>query len=97
MNVAGGLPILKFCELVPRQRDNGTRSKSVQAIKEAIKTLPGKPNIILIILSNADKHIYAGIKHLCDVILDVPSVCVQAGKFKKGGVSIQSSESISAC
>jgi hypothetical protein len=42
-----------------------------------------KPALLLVILSNGDKHIYAGLKHLCDVYLDVPNVCVQSGKIRK--------------
>jgi hypothetical protein len=37
----------------------------------------------MVILSNGDKHIYSGIKHLCDSYLDVATVCVHASKIRK--------------
>jgi len=35
----------------------------------------------LVILASGDKHVYNGLKHLLDVFLKVPSVCVQGSKF----------------
>ena len=46
-------------------------------------TINPKPVLVLVILSNGDKHVYAGLKHLCDVYLDVHTVCVHAEKFKR--------------
>jgi len=61
-----------------------TRMNAIAAIRTAITTIKPKPRIILVVLSSADKAIYNGIKHLCDVQLDVLTVCVQASKFKDG-------------
>jgi len=43
-----------------------------------------KPTIVLVLLSSADRNVYNGIKHLCDVYLKLPTVCAQVGKIKKG-------------
>ncbi|CAE6447538.1 unnamed protein product [Rhizoctonia solani] len=58
------------------------RPRAIDTIKKALMTINPKPRIVLIVLSNQDKAIYNGIKHLCDVQLDVLTVCVQAAKFK---------------
>jgi eukaryotic translation initiation factor 2C len=42
-----------------------------------------KPTLVLFILSSGDKHVYSGIKHLCDVYLDVATVCVHSSKIRK--------------
>lgn len=64
-----------------------TRPRAIEAIKQGLMSLKPKPRIVLVVLSNSDKAIYNGIKHLCDVQLDVLTVCVQANKFKDGKVS----------
>jgi len=60
------------------------RADAIRAIREVIIKLPNKPKIILVVLSNGDKHVYNGIKHLCDVWLDIATVCVHSGKIRKG-------------
>lgn len=39
----------------------------------------------MVILSNSDNHVYSGLKWLCDVVIDVATICVQAGKIRVGG------------
>ncbi len=41
------------------------------------------PRIALVVLSNGDRHVYSGLKHLCDVCLDVATVCVHVAKIRK--------------
>ncbi|THU88586.1 argonaute-like protein [Dendrothele bispora CBS 962.96] len=76
-------PKLLAVSLPPRDNRDPTRSKAIGEISKTIKALPGKPNLILVILSNGDKHIYSGLKHLCDVDLDVPTVCVHSAKIRR--------------
>ncbi|KAF9011911.1 argonaute-like protein [Cyathus striatus] len=59
------------------------RTKAIAAIQTALKQLSRKPSLVLVILSNGDKHIYSGIKHLCDVYLDIATVCVHSSKIRK--------------
>ncbi|KAH7333964.1 Piwi domain-containing protein [Rhizoctonia solani] len=70
---------------LPSKREDAsplTRPQAVDTIKKALMKINPKPRIVLIVLSSQDKAIYNGIKHLCDVQLDVLTVCVQAAKFK---------------
>ncbi|KAJ7201035.1 argonaute-like protein [Mycena pura] len=60
-----------------------TRGQAIGAIRTTIGTIPFKPRLVFVILSNGDKHIYAGIKHLFDSYLDVASVCVHSAKIRK--------------
>ncbi|KAJ7130276.1 argonaute-like protein [Mycena epipterygia] len=83
MTVAPGNPPIIEALLPPKDPSEPTRPRAITAIRTAMGTLPGKPRLVLVILSNGDKHIYAGIKHLCDSWLDVASVCVHSAKIRK--------------
>ncbi|KAJ8092745.1 hypothetical protein PM082_007074 [Marasmius tenuissimus] len=60
-----------------------TRGTAIGTIRETIMTASGKPSFLFVILSNGDKHVYSGLKHLCDSYLDVPTVCVHSSKIRK--------------
>ncbi|KAJ7052794.1 argonaute-like protein [Mycena amicta] len=60
-----------------------TRDEAIKAVRAAIGTIPTKPRLVFVILSNGDKHVYSGIKHLCDSYLDIATVCVHAAKVRK--------------
>lgn len=60
-----------------------TRRAAIQTIKDTLLKVIPKPALVLIILANEDKAIYEGIKHLCDVRLDVATVCVQSSKIRR--------------
>lgn len=79
-------PKMVTVQLPPKNQDQSplTRPRAIEAIKRGLMTITPKPRIVLVVLSNQDKAIYNGIKHLCDVQLDVLTVCVQASKFKDG-------------
>ncbi|CAK5264708.1 unnamed protein product [Mycena citricolor] len=66
----------------PKNAQDPTRFNAITVIDKALKTLKRKPTIVLVLLSSGDKHIYAGIKHLMDVHLDIGSVCVQSEKIR---------------
>lgn len=83
MKVEGG-PLYAAVRVPGKSREEPTRSDAVAAIRNAVtKAYPKKPSMILVVLPSGDKHIYNGVKHLLDVYLKVPSVCVQASKFNK--------------
>ncbi|KAL0948418.1 hypothetical protein HGRIS_010999 [Hohenbuehelia grisea] len=66
------------------------RGNAIGTIQKTLKTsLKSPPSLILVILSNGDKHIYSGIKHLCDSHLDVSTVCVHAAKIRKEKGQVQ--------
>lgn len=73
----------------PRSREDPTRKSAIAQIRNAITGLRPKVDLILVILSNGDKHIYSGLKHLCDVYLDVHTVCVHAEKIRKDKGQLQ--------
>lgn len=65
----------KFAEVVlpPKNRtEDPTRSLAINGIQGAMSNLlEQKPEIIMIILSGDDRHIYSGLKRLCDITLDI--------------------------
>jgi hypothetical protein len=72
-----------------QNQNDPTRRRAIEAIRGALLTLKPKPELVLVILSNGDKHIYAGLKHLCDVQLDVHTVCVHAEKIRREKGQVQ--------
>ena len=79
-----GEPIYAVAAIPRPSRDDPIRKEAIRAIRAAVmEQYPKKPSMILVILSNGDKHVYNGLKHLLDVYLKVPSVCVQVSKFRK--------------
>ncbi|GBE83588.1 hypothetical protein SCP_0506430 [Sparassis crispa] len=67
------------------QKDSSdpVRGRAVGAIRDTLRALKSKPKLILVVLSNGDRSVYAGLKHLCDVYLGVATVCVHAAKIRK--------------
>ncbi|KDR79292.1 hypothetical protein GALMADRAFT_137154 [Galerina marginata CBS 339.88] len=74
-------PVFAMAEVPERTMTDPTRAAAIEAIKQKLASL-GKPSIVLVLLSSSDKHIYAGIKHVCDCELDLATVCVQSAKFR---------------
>jgi eukaryotic translation initiation factor 2C len=83
MTVDQEQPLFRAVQLPRKANNDPIRAKAIDDIRSVIQSLPGKPTIILVILSNGDKHVYSGIKHLCDALLDVPTVCVHSSKIRK--------------
>lgn len=65
------------------------RADAVQAIRNAMTTVKKKPALFFVILASGDRHVYSGLKHLCDCYLDIGTICVQVGKFRKERGQIQ--------
>ena len=63
--------------------EEGIHLATIRVYPHAESITGKKPRIMLVVLSNGDRHIYAGLKHLCDVYLNVATVCVHASKFRK--------------
>ena len=76
-------PQIVVAQLPRKSGEDPLRKAAVQRIREALLTVRPKPKIVLVMLSNGDRHVYSGLKHLCDVFLDVATVCVHAGKIRK--------------
>ncbi|TBU46218.1 argonaute-like protein [Dichomitus squalens] len=84
MSIDQAPPQIAVARLPPRRTEDPLRKQAVKQIRETLMGIPRKPSIVLVILSNGDRHIYSGLKHLCDVYLDVATVCVHAAKIRKG-------------
>lgn len=83
MNVAEELPPSVAVDLPPVNRADPLRKSAIAIIRETLRKLKSKPNLVLVMLSNGDKNIYEGLKHLCDVYLGVATVCVHVAKIRK--------------
>jgi hypothetical protein len=75
MSVDAKDPAILAARLPPKTPTDPTRAQAVVSIRAALMTAKPKPSIVLVILSNGDKHVYNGIKHLCDCYLDVGELC----------------------
>jgi eukaryotic translation initiation factor 2C len=64
-------PVVIAARLPPKTPTDPTRAAAVAMIRQQLMSLKQKPSLVLILLSNGDKHVYAGIKHLCDSYLDL--------------------------
>ncbi|KAG8933796.1 hypothetical protein FRC01_007042, partial [Tulasnella sp. 417] len=65
------------------QASDPCRKQAIEAIRGALRSIRPKPAIVLVMLSNGDKYIYTGLKALCDLILDVHTVCCHSQKIRK--------------
>lgn len=76
-------PVYVEVVLPAKDPSDPVRRKAVNEIRIKITSTPKKPIFVLVLLSSTDKHIYNGIKHLCDSYLDIHTVCVQQAKIRK--------------
>ena len=76
-------PLITVAELPRKDPQDPVRGQAVKVIRNVLMATKQKPALLLVILSSSDKHIYSGLKHLCDVYLDVPNICVQSAKIRK--------------
>ncbi|TFY71790.1 hypothetical protein EVG20_g1213, partial [Dentipellis fragilis] len=83
MQVSRDPPVVVEARLPRKDPQDPIRGKAIGLIRNTLTGIRPKPSMVMVILSNGDKHIYSGLKHLCDVYLDVPTVCVQSGKIRK--------------
>ncbi|KAI8989621.1 ribonuclease H-like domain-containing protein [Trametes punicea] len=89
MSVDKTRPDIVAVQLPPRRPEDPLRRQAAQRIRETLTSMKTKPKIVLVVLSNGDRHVYSGLKHLCDVFLDVATVCVHAAKIRKEKGQVQ--------
>ncbi|OCH92760.1 Piwi-domain-containing protein, partial [Obba rivulosa] len=82
MRVPTEAPSFMVAELPRKNRDDPLRKAAIKQIQAAITSSQSRPKLILVVLSNGDRHVYSGLKHLCDVWLGVATVCVHAAKIR---------------
>ncbi|KAI5118505.1 hypothetical protein M0805_004005 [Coniferiporia weirii] len=83
MQVDDALPPLLFVQLPRPDKRDPLRSAAIDAIQSQLKSLPGRPGMVLVFMSNRDAHVYPGLKRLCDTKLGVPTVCMLMPKVRK--------------
>ncbi|KAH8113207.1 Piwi-domain-containing protein [Phellopilus nigrolimitatus] len=81
MQVDDALPPLLFVRLPQANPRDPLRTAAIDAIENEIKTLPGRPNIMLVFVSNSG--IYPGLKKLCDSKLGIATVCMQMANVRE--------------
>lgn len=74
-------PQVMGAPIPPKDPADPIRGQAINAIRQKIIS-QNKPTFVLTLLSNTDKHVYNGIKHLFDSYLDLPNVCVQSSKIR---------------
>ncbi|KAG6884814.1 hypothetical protein C0993_008033 [Termitomyces sp. T159_Od127] len=92
MNVNNAPPTVVQCQLPRKDRVDPSRAQAISAIRTTLRSLKTKPNLVLVLLSNSDKHVYSGLKHLCDSHLDLGQLQYFANvalkvNMKLGGVN----------
>lgn len=77
-------------------KSDPTRKAAIDAIKDKINGIKPKPTFILVLLSNSDSRIYSGIKYICDVSLDIHTICAISKNFadKKGQMQYFANEAL---
>ncbi|KAF9242311.1 ribonuclease H-like domain-containing protein [Melanogaster broomeanus] len=73
MHVASN-PSYAEAQLPRKNPSDPMRRSAIEAIRAALLKVKPKPDLILIMLVNGDKAVYEGLKHLCDVFLDVATI-----------------------
>jgi eukaryotic translation initiation factor 2C len=71
-------PTIVVAKLPGKDHSDPTRRAAISQVEKSLKSIKKKPSLVLVILSNGDKHIYSGLKHLCDSYLDLgkcTSIC----------------------
>lgn len=76
-------PRYATAQLPGRDPSDPLRLAAVQIIQDTLLNVKPKPALILVMLASGDGAIYEGVKHLCDVRLDVATVCVQSSKIRR--------------
>ncbi|KAF9224742.1 Piwi-domain-containing protein [Gyrodon lividus] len=82
MHVTGD-PTYHEVQLSGENNSDPMRKSSVEAIRVALMKVKPKPDLILVMLASGNKAVYEGLKHLCDVFLDVATVCVHSSKIRR--------------
>ncbi|KAF8128683.1 Piwi domain-containing protein [Boletus edulis] len=76
-------PTYATAQLPRKNPSDLMRRAAIDTIKNTLLSVKPKPTLLLVMLSSGDKATYEGLKHLCDVFLDVATVCVQSSKIRK--------------
>ncbi|GJE86301.1 argonaute-like protein [Phanerochaete sordida] len=70
-------------KLPEKSKNDPIRGAAVNSIRDKLREMRPKPDFLLVILANGDRHVYAGLKHQADVQADMTTICVQVQKLRK--------------
>ncbi|EKM56707.1 uncharacterized protein PHACADRAFT_141577 [Phanerochaete carnosa HHB-10118-sp] len=76
-------PQIHSVQLDRKSNSDPLRKSSVTKIRDKLRQMRPKPDFLLVMLSNSDRHIYSGLKHQSDVFADMTTICVQVAKIRK--------------
>lgn len=76
-------PNYTVAQLPRKDLSDPMRRAAIETIRKVLLSVKPKPTLVFVMLANQDKAVYEGLKHLCDVFLDVATVCVQSSKIRK--------------
>ncbi|KAI6020149.1 hypothetical protein PISMIDRAFT_93285 [Pisolithus microcarpus 441] len=79
----GEEPVYLEARLPPKDHNDPMRKQAIDSIRQVLRTLKTRPDIVMVMLADSDSAVYDGLKHLCDVFLGVTTVCVHSSKIKK--------------
>lgn len=75
--------------LPPKDHLDPTRRPAIEALRAALVKIRDKASFVLVMLSSGDKHIYTGLKTICDLDLDLHTVCCLSQKVQKQAGQLQ--------
>ncbi|KDR70848.1 hypothetical protein GALMADRAFT_144328 [Galerina marginata CBS 339.88] len=76
-------PVILEAHLPPTVPTDPARTAAIEVIRQQLASLSEKPSMVMVLLSNTDKAVYSGVKHLCDGDLVITSVCVQSALIRR--------------
>ncbi|TDL21938.1 Piwi-domain-containing protein [Rickenella mellea] len=83
MVVENELPNLRFTKPLPKLTPQDPfRTAAIEEIQTTVRSLPTRPQLLLVFLSNQDRNVYPGLKRLFDVQMGIHSVCMLMSKVK---------------
>ncbi|TDL22840.1 hypothetical protein BD410DRAFT_200950 [Rickenella mellea] len=74
-------PNYLLADLPRRKASDPRRKAATNVIRAMIKDLGKQLTFLMVFMSRPDERIYSGLKHLCDLYLDVHTICVNSDKI----------------
>ncbi|KAI6040506.1 Piwi domain-containing protein [Pisolithus marmoratus] len=79
----GGKLVYAEARLPSKNSSDPLRKEAIEKIRQVLLAIRPSPSIVLVMLADEDRTVYEGLKHLCDVLLGIATVCVNSANIKK--------------
>ena len=66
---------VRMLDLPRPSTDDPYRTNALDEVGKVLGSFPGKPNLVLALVSNKDPHINAGLRRLFDIMVGCQSLC----------------------